>query len=100
MSTTYSLRQAADLTGYSLGKFRYNKEKLLAAGATIQQDGWRIPHSTLELLGWLDNKPARTAEITLTPLQEAEQRVRELEQENADLRSQLAARGRRGLFRR
>lgn len=85
---TYSLRQAADLTGFSVGKFRYQKDVLLSHGATITDDGWRIPHSTLEELGWLGVKTPRALPAAPSALEIAEARIRELEMEVATLREQ------------
>lgn len=92
----YSLRQAADLTGFSQGKFRYNKDKLVAAGATVSDEGWRIPHTTLQVLGWVDPSPSNVP--APSALEIAEARVRELEVEVAALREELSQPT--GLFRR
>ena len=83
---TYSLRQAADLTGFSQGKFRYQKALLIAHGATITAEGWRIPHTTLEELGWLGVKTPKALPAAPSPLEVAEARIRELEAEVAQLR--------------
>lgn len=91
---TYSLQQAADLTGFSLGKFRYNKDKLMAAGVVVTDEGWRIPHSVLTDLGWIGKKAPKKV-VTLTPLQKAEARIAELEAEVARLRD---GNSRRGIF--
>lgn len=85
---TYSLRQAADLTGFSTGKFRYQKDTLLAHGATITDEGWRIPHSTLEQLGWLGVKAPKALPSAPSALEVAEARIRELEAELLALREQ------------
>lgn len=95
---TYSLRQAADLTGFSLGKFRYNRELLTNNGVTITDEGWRIPHTTLETLGWLGVKPSREPLPAMSALETAEARIRELEAENTALRAQVDKP--RGLFGR
>ena len=88
VTRTYSLRQAADLTGFSQGKFRYQKDLLLAHGATITADGWRIPHSTLEQIGWLGVKAPKALPAAPSPLEVAEARIRELEGELEQLREQ------------
>lgn len=98
ITRTYSLRQAADITGFSMGKFRYNRELLTAHGVEIDADGWRIPHTTLEELGWLGVKPARVSAPAVSRVEIAEARVRELEAQVAELTEQLNAP--RGLFGR
>lgn len=102
MTTTatriYSLRQAADLTGFSQGKFRYNRELLVSHGVQIDADGWRIPHAVLEELGWLGVKPPRAEVAAPSRAEMAEARVAELEAEVARLTEQLGSR--RGLFGR
>lgn len=97
----YSLSQAVVATGFSAGKFRYNKEKLTKAGVVISDEGWRIPHSSLAKLGWLGVKAPRGVIAPPSPLERAELRVKELEAENANLRKQLAEKPKkRGLFSR
>jgi len=105
MNTTeriYSLQQAVILTGFSAGKFRYNREKLTKAGVHISDDGWRIPHSTLAKLGWLGVKAPRGVIAPPSRLELAELRVKELEAENSKLKAELNERParRRGLFSR
>jgi hypothetical protein len=85
----YSLNQAANLTGFSLGKFRYNKEALIEAGATVSEQGYRIPHSTLETLGWLGVKAPKSVVAPPSALELAELRIAELEAEVAELREEL-----------
>ena len=85
----YSLQQAANLTGFRLGKFRYSKDKLVAAGATVSDEGWRIPHTTLKAMGWLGIKAPKAAIAEPTALELAEIRVAQLEAENAELKEQL-----------
>jgi hypothetical protein len=63
-----SLQAAADFTGFSLGKFRYAKNKalLLEAGATVTEEGhWRIPVSALEAIGWVGVKAPKAEIATL-----------------------------------
>jgi hypothetical protein len=93
----YSLQQASDLTGCSLGRFRYNREKLLGLGVQISPDGWRVPHSALVSLGWLGKE--QPAKVRLTALQRAELRIAELEEENTRLLTELSSR-RKSFFRR
>lgn len=85
----YSLNQASNLTGFSLGKFRYNKEALVNAGATITKDGYRIPHETLVKMGWLGVKAPKAVVAPPSTLELAELRIAELEAEVVELRSQL-----------
>ncbi len=88
----YTLTQAATLTGFSEGKFRYpkNKTALLNAGATITDSGaWRIPHTTLQQLGWIGVKPPKGEVAPPTSLEQAEMKVAELEAEVRRLTSLL-----------
>jgi hypothetical protein len=94
----YSLRQAADLTGFSQGKFRYNKDLLIENGATVSADGWRIPHTTLVGVGWIGVKEQKAAVAAPSRLELAEARVLELEAEVARLTEELNHRP--SLFRR
>lgn len=80
-----TLGEAVRLTGFSAGKFRYNKTKLAEAGVTITADGWAIPMSALKDLGWLGVKPSK-GEVQDTPLSQARARIAELEAEVAELR--------------
>lgn len=93
-----TLGEAVKITGFSAGKFRYQKDKLLSAGVTITDDGWSIPLSVLHNLGWVGVKKPK-GEVVDTPLSLAQARITELEAENATLRSELDKRG-RGLFGR
>lgn len=95
----YSLRQAADLTGFSEGKFRYNKALLVEHGVVVDDEGWRVPHSVLVELGWLGVKQPRRVPAAPSALEVAEARVRELEVEVERLRGQVERKG-RGLFGR
>ncbi|WP_348788464.1 hypothetical protein [Leifsonia sp. NPDC080035] len=88
----YSLAQAATVTGFSLGKFRYNKAALIEAGAKVDAEGWRIPHSTLRQLGWIGVKPPKGAVPEPSALERAELRIAELEAELASLREQQSKR--------
>lgn len=88
----YSLAQAAVLTGFSAGKFRYNKPTLIAAGVTVSDSGWRIPHTALARIGWLDVKPPRGVVAPPSPREVAELRVQELEAEVARLLAELGDR--------
>jgi hypothetical protein len=81
-----TLGEAVKVTGFSAGKFRYNKETLVAAGAMVTPTGWSIPLSALSSLGWLGVKPPKGV-VTETPLSRALARVAELEAENASLRA-------------
>lgn len=87
----YTLQQASNLTGFSMGKFRYpkNKEALLKAGATITKGQWRIPHHTLEQMGWIGVKPSKNVVAPPTALEEAELKVQKLEAEVARLTRML-----------
>lgn len=98
----YSLSQAVLLTGFSAGKFRYNKEKLVKAGCRVSEHGWRIPHSALAKLGWLGVKQPKGELSPPSPLELAELRVQQLEREVATLKKELAERPakKRGLFSR
>ena len=89
-SRIYSLQQAANLTGFSLGKFRYNKQRLIEAGATISESGYRIPHAALQELGWLGVKAPKGPIAEPTALERAELRIAELEAELAEARTALA----------
>lgn len=86
---TYSLRQASDLTGFSQGKFRYNKELLVQNGAIVSEEGWRIPHSTLIGVGWIGVKEPRATIAAPSRLEIAEAKVIDLEAEVARLREEL-----------
>ena len=103
MTTTnriLSLQAAADYCGFSLGKFRYpkNKTALIAAGATVNTEGhWRIPLSALEAIGWVGVKPSKTDIAPPSPLEIAELRIVELESELLALHENTA---RRSLFGR
>jgi hypothetical protein len=96
----YSLQQAANLTGFSLGKFRYNRKQLIATGAVVSSDGWRIPHSTLKEMGWLGVKTPKAPVAEPSALELAELRVRELEAELAELKEQSAKKTFFGLRRK
>lgn len=84
----YSLKQASDVTGFSLGKFRYHKDALMNAGATITTEGYRIPHQTLQQLGWLGVKAPKTVVAPPSLLEQAELHIKELETEVLFLRKQ------------
>ena len=85
----YSLRQASDLTGFSQGKFRYNKDLLIENGVVVSADGWRIPHSTLVGVGWIGVKKPRATIAAPSRLEIAEAKVIDLEAEVARLREEL-----------
>lgn len=93
---TYSLSQAAEVTGNSMGRFRYNKAKLIELGAVVTDNGWSIPETALVQLGWLN--PNRPAKRKPTKLEKAQEELKALRAENASLRTQLETAGRRGLF--
>ena len=84
----FTLGEAVKLTGFSAGKFRYNKELLVEAGASISSEGWSIPLESLRSLGWVGVKPPK-APVRDTALSRARERVTELEAEVATLRSEL-----------
>lgn len=86
---TYSLREAAEATGYSEGRFRYNKTKLVELGTVIEARSWTIPESALTALGWLD--PTKPKTRKLSKLEMALTEVKALKAENAALRAELAA---------
>lgn len=94
---SYSLQSAAEVTGSSLGRFRYNREALITLGTQIDGSGWHIPEAALLELGWLNpSKPAAPKKTKLELLQEELKTVRA---ENAELRKQLTeATTRRGIF--
>jgi len=93
----YSLQNASEVTGCSLGRFRYNKDKLVALGTIVDDNGWSIPETALVELGWLN--PSKPAAPKKTKLELAQEEVKTLRAENAALRVQLdEATSRRGLF--
>ena len=98
MDRVLTLGEAVKITGFSAGKFRYQKDKLVEAGVTISADGWSIPLSVLHELGWVGVKKPK-GEVKETPLSIAHARIAELEAENASLRAELDRKG-RGLFGR
>lgn len=93
-----TLGEAVKITGFSAGKFRYQKDKLVEAGVTVTEDGWNIPLYVLENLGWLGVKKPK-GEVKETPLSIAQARITELEAENARLKAELEKKN-RGLFGR
>lgn len=96
---TLSLAAAAKLCGSSEGRFRYNRESLVAAGVTITDEGWRIPVDVLLTFGWV--KTEVVAALEPTPLQKAEQEIVSLRAEVASLQAELAEQSRgRGFFGR
>lgn len=100
----YNLQQATTITGFSMGKFRYpkNKEALLKAGATITKGQWRIPHTTLEQMGWIGVKPSKGVVAPPTDLEVAELKVQQLEAEVKKLTRMLEQKQplRKRLFRK
>lgn len=92
-----TLGEAVKITGFSAGKFRYQKTQLLSAGVRITPDGWQIPIKALTALGWVGVKPPK-GELTDTPLSVALAKVAKLEAENAELRVALTRRP--SLFKR
>jgi len=100
---TYSLREAAHVTGLSLTKFRYNSEKLIANGAIVSSDGWSIPEATLVTLGWLDTKKAKTVTPRMSVAQQrkALKDIEKLKARVAELEEELTiASTKKGLFSR
>lgn len=85
----YSLKTAAALIGSSEGRFRYNRDKLVQAGVVITEDGWRIPHSALVAVGWVDPRATIPA-LPLTRVEQLELRIKELEVENERLREEAS----------
>lgn len=99
----YSLREASELANCSEGRFRYNKDKLTALGATISDTLWLIPHSTLVKMGWIDPNTAVRPLSELSPLTVAHNRIAELTDEVEHLRAQVEGQQKRnsgGLLRR
>jgi hypothetical protein len=95
--TTYSLSHAAEVTGCSLGRFRYNREALITLGTVIDEAGWSIPETALVELGWLN--PSKPVAPKKTKLEKAEEELKTMRAENAALKAQLEeATARRGLF--
>lgn len=86
---TLTLGEAVRVTGFSAGKFRYNKELLVEAGVQVSNDGWSIPMTVLHNLGWVGVKPPKGS-VKETPLSIAQARIIELEAEVAKLRSQVS----------
>lgn len=86
-----SLAQAASVTGSSEGRVRYNKEKLVGEGATVSEDGWRIPASALVTLGWVDEDTLteRMRSLSLSQVQQLELEVARLRAENERLRAEV-----------
>ncbi|MBC9954069.1 hypothetical protein ICM05_05335 [Leucobacter sp. cx-42] len=96
-----SLAQAATATGFSEGRFRYNRTRLEQLGVEITSSGWSIPVVVLIQLGWLSAEKVSTLE--LSPLQKAEQAVEALKLEVEKLKAQLQeerTQKRGGLFAR
>lgn len=93
-----TLGEAVKLTGFSAGKFRYNKDTLVAEGVTVTPEGWSIPVDVLTRLGWVGVKTPK-GELVDTPLSVANQRVAELEAEVSRLRAELDKKS-RGFFGR
>lgn len=83
-----TLGEAVKITGFSAGKFRYQRDNLVRAGVVITDAGWAIPYRTLLELGWVGKKPAK-GEVVDTPLSLAQTRIAELEEEVAYLRVEL-----------
>ena len=106
----YSVSEAMRLTGFSSTKFRYepNMRKLEELGADVTGSVWRIPRSALITLGWIsedlpsddatliaEQTPRRSHQRIITlanenkslkiELQEAKQRIFELEKQVAAL---------------
>ena len=94
-----SLGEAVRLTGFSAGKFRYNKALLEESGVVVSAAGWEIPYKVLESLGWLGVKEPKT-DVAPTALALARSRVAELEAEVARLNKELASAQRPRLFGR
>lgn len=93
-----TLGEAVKLTGFSAGKFRYNRDTLVSEGVTVTPEGWSIPLSVLNRIGWVGVK-APKGEVVDTPLSVAQARVVELETEVAHLRAELEKKH-RGIFGR
>lgn len=92
-----SLRQASELTGCSLGRFRYNRERLAELGCVVSEAGWLIPISALIEMGWLSPSDAPASPPAMT-LQSALARIEELEGEVQRLSAEQSSVG--GFFRR
>lgn len=92
----FSMKQAAQVAGISVSTLRRRRAELEAAGAVISSDGWKVPITSLEALGLMHSSASASAAPSSSPapkenpdsgaLREAQERIRELEAENVELR--------------
>lgn len=101
-TAVFSMKQAAQVAGISVSTLRRRRTDLIAAGADISPDGWKVPMTALVACGLIDGEgpeaASRPASVTPRPgqspgasgqsrqLDELTAQVRELEREVGEWR--------------
>lgn len=101
-TAVFSMKQAAQVAGISVSTLRRRRADLVAAGADISPDGWKVPMTALVACGLIAGEgpkaASRSASVTphareshgasgqIRPLDEFAAQVRELEREVSEWR--------------
>lgn len=101
-TAVFSMKQAAEVAGVSVSTLRRRRDDLVAAGADISPDGWKVPVTALVACGLLPGEGLHKTEKPTSPeprhqdkqetaaqaqhLEELTAQVRDLEREVAEWR--------------
>ena len=66
-TAVFSMKQAAEVAGISVSTLRRRREDLIAAGADISPDGWRVPMTALVACGLIAGEGPQLAERAPRP---------------------------------
>ena len=83
-TAVFSMKQAAEVAGISVSTLRRRREDLIAAGADISPDGWRVPMTALVACGLIAGEGPQLAERAPRP-----EPRHEVSQRNAEQAQQL-----------
>lgn len=90
-TAVFSMKQAAEVAGISVSTLRRRREDLVAAGADISPDGWKVPMTALVACGLIAGEGPQLAERAplLEPRHEDGQRNAEQAQQLEELTAQV-----------
>lgn len=79
-TAVFSMKQAAEVAGISVSTLRRRRDDLVAAGADISPDGWRVPMTALVACGLIAGEGPQLAERPVRPEPRREDGQRNAEQ--------------------
>ena len=79
-TAVFSMKQAAEVAGISVSTLRRRRDDLVAAGADISPDGWKVPMTALVACGLIAGEGPQLAERASRPEPRHEDGQRDAEQ--------------------